>query len=96
MVVTNRVSRREAARDFDAILGALSRTKEPVVVEDGGRAVAVLVSPDEFEAWQRQDLLALLDEWQRANAGSDPAGVLADVAEAVEAVRRRPDERPRR
>jgi PHD/YefM family antitoxin component YafN of YafNO toxin-antitoxin module len=96
MVVTNRVSRQEAASDFDAILGALTQTKEPVVVEDGGRAVAVLVSPDEFEAWQRQDLLALLDEWQRANADHDPAEVLADVTEAVEAVRRQRDARPPR
>jgi PHD/YefM family antitoxin component YafN of YafNO toxin-antitoxin module len=93
MVVTNRVSRQEAASDFDAVLGALTRTKEPVVVEEEGRAVAVLVSPDEFEAWQRQDLLALLDGWQRANADAEPAAVLADVTAAVEAVRRQRDAR---
>jgi hypothetical protein len=33
-----------------AVLGALTRTMEPVVVEEEGRAVAVLVSPDEFAA----------------------------------------------
>ena len=52
-MVTKRVSRREAAANFDALVGTLERTKEPVMVEDEGRDVVALVSPEVLARWEQ-------------------------------------------
>lgn len=90
-----RISRREAAGNFDALVAALAMTKEPVMVEDGGRVVAVVLSPEEFEAWERESFLAMLEQIHRENADKDSEGLERDIARAVEEVRSKRYERER-
>ena len=85
--MTRQVSRRAAAEDFDALVGALQGSREPIEVEDEGRVIAVVLSPDAFEAWERRAFFSMLDELRAANKDADPDGVLADVTRAVEDVR---------
>ena len=85
--MTKKVSRREAAANFDALVGALERTREPVIVEDGGRVVAVLVNPADYDAAERDAFLAMLKRIHRENADQDSAEIERDIARAVEEVR---------
>jgi PHD/YefM family antitoxin component YafN of YafNO toxin-antitoxin module len=94
-VVTKRVTRREAAENFDALVGTVTRTKEPIEVEDQGRVVAVVLSPEAFAQWERRAFFAMLEEIREANADKEPEEVLDDVTRVVEEVRRERHERRR-
>ena len=64
-----------------------------VVSRHGEPAVAV-VPMHVYDNWkqQRQRLIDLMSEVQDANVDADPEQVLADVLEAQQAVRKRPDD----
>ena len=93
--MTKRVSRREAAANFDALVGTLERTREPVIVEDGGRVVAVLLDPRAYEAAERQAFFAMIEQLHRENADKDPDEIARDIDRAVEEVRTERYERER-
>ena len=45
------VSLAEASANADALFESIEVTKEPVVVQEGGKMLAVLVSPEEYERY---------------------------------------------
>ena len=46
------ISVSEAKMKLSALVDAVKKTDEEVVITKNGRPVAVLVSPDEFESWR--------------------------------------------
>ena len=48
----NTISVSEAKMKLSALVDTVRETDQEVVITKNGRAVAVLVSPDEFESWR--------------------------------------------
>lgn len=91
------VTAREAEVGFRDVLQRLLADGEPVVVEDAGEALAVVISPAEYRAFRRsRDPWAVIDEIRERNADKDPDEVLHDVTQIVEEVRQERYERRRR
>ena len=94
--MTKRISAKEAWDNFGDLLGSVRYGGEPVIVEKKGRPFAVMISPEDYERYQelaRERLFETIREVRRANEGVNPDQVLADVTEAVEAVRQERYER---
>lgn len=92
------ISTREARDNLGDVLGSVYYTKEPVVVERHGKAVAVIVSPEAFARLQQEvgDDWAALDRLRARNADQNPDEAYADATAAVaEARRERDGQRPR-
>lgn len=47
------ISTSEARASFGDLLGSVYYAKEPVIVEKKGKAVAVVISPEDFERFRR-------------------------------------------
>ena len=95
-MVTRRISAKEARSNFSDLLGSVRYSGDPVIVEKKGRPFAVMISPEDFERFQaiaREQFFETVREIQQANKDADPEQVLADVTEAVEAVRQEEYER---
>ena len=94
------ISTAAARASFGDVVNSVFYTKEPVVVEKKGRPVAVIVNPDEYEAFRRERearAWAAVERAQGANADKDPDAILAEVTAEVEAARQeRYDARARR
>jgi antitoxin YefM len=84
-----RMSTREARANFSDMLGRVHYTKEPVIIEKKGRPFAVVISPDDYEAFarEREQGFAAVDAIRARNSSQDTAEVENDVTEAVESVR---------
>ena len=94
--MTRRISAKEARNNFGDLLGSVYYGGDPVIVEKKGRPFAVLISPEDFERFQaiaRERLFETIRAVRKDNEGVDPDRVLADVTEAVEAVRQQEYER---
>jgi PHD/YefM family antitoxin component YafN of YafNO toxin-antitoxin module len=87
------ISARDATANFADILGSISESNETIVVEDAGKPVAVIISPEDYreQAWQR--FWSAVDRIQERNADKDPDEVYRDVTEVVEEVRQEHYER---
>ena len=95
-MLTRRISAKEARNNFGDLLGSVRYSGDPVIVEKKGRPFAVLISPEDFERFQqiaKERFFAVAREIQEKNKDADPDQVLADVTEAVEAVRQEEYER---
>ena len=95
-MVTKRISAKEARDNFGDLLGSVRYGGQPVIVEKKGKPFAVVISPEDFERFQeiaREQFFETVREIQQANKDADPDEVLADVTEAVEAVRQERYER---
>lgn len=95
-MVVRRMSSQEASANFAELLGQVYDTKEPIIVEKQGKAVAVVINPEEYERyqqWARERFFEVVREIQERNADKTEEEVLADVTEAVEAVRQEKYER---
>ncbi len=90
------ISAQEASAHFADLLGTIAETKEPVMVEDAGEPVAVLISPDEFREYARERFWRTVDEIRKRNADKDPDEVLRDMTAVVEEVRQERYEQSRR
>jgi prevent-host-death family protein len=89
--VTKRLSVKDARANFSDVLGTVFYGKEPVIVERKGRPMAVIISPEQWEQYQRrvkEGFLEAIDRIQERNLDKDPDEVERDVAEVVEEVRR--------
>ena len=94
--MTRRISAKEARNNFGDLLGSVRYSGDPVIVEKKGRPFAVLISPEDFERFQqiaKEQFFETVREIQQANKDVNPDQVLADVTEAVEAVRQEEYER---
>lgn len=63
--------------------------REPVIIKKKGRPFAVVISPEEYQAIQkeREQAWSVIDRIRGRNADKDPEEVEKDVTAAVEAVR---------
>lgn len=88
-MLARRMSAREARANFADLLGQVYYTKQPVIVERKGRPFAVVISPEQFEAMEReqQQAWSVVDRIRERNLDKDPDEVLRDVTAEVEAVR---------
>ena len=85
-----RMSSKEAREHFSDLLGSVYYTKEPVIVEKKGKPVAVVISPEQYEAFQKEEqrLWRIVDQIRDRNVENDPDEVLRDVTSIVEDVRK--------
>jgi hypothetical protein len=86
-MMTKKVTRLEAAHNFDALVGTLARSTEPVFVEDDGKVIAVLVGPAQYEEQEWDALLAGIERIHAHNDDKDPDQIEADIQRAVDEVR---------
>jgi len=84
------MSSKEAREHFSDLLGSVYYTKEPVIVEKKGKPVAVVISPEQYEAIQKEEqrLWHVVDQIRARNVDTDPDEVLRDVTAVVEEVRK--------
>lgn len=93
VMVTNKVTAKEARDNFTDVLGMAYYGKQPVIVERKGRPFAVVINPQEFEKYEkykeaaRKRILEIIEEIQGANKKRDYNEVLNDVTRAVEEIR---------
>lgn len=88
--MTKTVSAAEARANLGDVLNGVYYTKEPVIVQKKGKTVAVIISPEEYERYQRERdarAWAAMDALGERNADKDPDEVLAEVTVIVEEVR---------
>lgn len=87
--MVRRISSEEAQRSLPDLLEQVSTTREAVILEVEGRPIAVLITPEEFESYQRMEEhdWASIEQVWASNADKDPDEVYADVTAEVEAVR---------
>ncbi len=96
--MVTRMSAKEARATFGKLLGRVQYTQEPVIVEKEGKPLAVVISPEQFEAFQQRLTCAwaTVDRVRERNAGKTPEEVLNEVSAEVEAVRQERYEAERR
>ncbi|HEY4033349.1 MAG TPA: type II toxin-antitoxin system Phd/YefM family antitoxin [Ktedonobacteraceae bacterium] len=84
------MSSKEAREHFSDLLGSVYYTKEPVIIEKKGKSVAVVISPEQYEAIQKEEerLWRVVDQIRDHNIDNDPNEVLRDVTAVVEEVRK--------
>lgn len=95
--MATRISAKEAQDNFADLLDRVHYGKESVVVEDKGQAFVVVISPDEYERYQRlarDRFFEVVDEIQQQNEGTSPEEVAADVSAALDDVRQEGDGAP--
>lgn len=94
-----RVSTIQVRDKLGEILDQTYYRGDEFVIERKGKALAVIVSFEEYERWQlrREESFAVYDRLWEANREFTPEQVEKDVAEAVKAVREKKPrhERPR-
>ncbi len=73
------------------VVSLLTAGEQPVIIEHDGKAVAVLVSPEEFQRWQERGkrFFSVLDLIGARNSGATEKEVEADVEHAISQVRAR-------
>ncbi len=88
-MLVKRYTAHEARQNLADILGTVYYTHEPVIVERRGRAMAVLISPEDYALLERekQRSFDVVQRIQERNADASPDEVLRDVTEVVEQVR---------
>ncbi len=88
--MVRRMSSREARANFADLIGSVHYTREPVIVEKNGKPVAVVISPEQFDAQERarERAWAAIDEIRAENAHLDPDEVYREITDIVEDVRR--------
>lgn len=84
------MSSKEAREHFSDLLGSVYYTKEPVIVEKKGKPIAVVISPEQYEAFQKEEerLWRVVDQIRDRNVSNDPDELLRDVTAVVEDVRK--------
>jgi PHD/YefM family antitoxin component YafN of YafNO toxin-antitoxin module len=88
------ISRKDiplGARDF---FDSLHETGMPVIIEEGGEPVAVVMNPEEYERSlrsERERLWEMIERVKDRNADKDPDEMQRDIDRAVEEVRREQD-----
>lgn len=88
--MTNVVSVTQVRDNLAEILGRVRFGKEVITVEKKGKPYAVIISPEQYEAFQKAakgKLFAIVDKIQSRNTQFSEEEVLKDVTEAVEEVR---------
>jgi prevent-host-death family protein len=80
----------QARDNLAEILGRVRFGEEIVTIEKKGKPYAVIMSPEQYEAYQKaakERLFAIIEEIQARNANRSEEEVMRDVTKAVEEVR---------
>jgi prevent-host-death family protein len=90
--LTQIINVSEVRKRWSEVLNTVFRGRRRVILEKSGIPVAAIISPEDFETYQRllaerEARFAVVDRIRERNADKDPAQVYRDVTEAVEAVR---------
>lgn len=93
--VTLTTTMNTVQRDLRELVKKVSKRETRVVLEEDGKAVAVLVSTDDLEQLRRldsyrKDPWKVIDAIHARNLDKDPEEVERDVAEAIAEVRAEP------
>ncbi len=94
--MATRMTEKEAGDNFSELLSAVESSNVPVIVERKGRPVAVVISLEQYEQYDRlsrEELARLVQELRQRNEDKDPDGVYRDVKAVVDEVRRERYER---
>jgi len=88
--VLKTINALKARRNMGRVLEEVFYKGDQYVIERAGKAMAVVISPSEYEAYrkQREQDMKIFDEIRKKNEGADSREVEKDVQETVEAVRR--------
>jgi PHD/YefM family antitoxin component YafN of YafNO toxin-antitoxin module len=83
------ISARQADANFRSVLGHVARRKEPVLVEEGGKAAAVVIDFDQYQSLiaKRNRAFAAIDRIWKKNRSQSTRRAYRDAAEAVKEVR---------
>jgi prevent-host-death family protein len=81
----------KARRNLGQLLEEVFYNKDQFVIERAGKAMAVVISPSEYETFkrQREQDMGIFDEIRKKNKGASVKELEDDIQEAVEAVRKR-------
>jgi prevent-host-death family protein len=82
----------EARDNLSEILGRVKFGQEVVTIEKKGKPYAVIVSPEQYEAFQkeaRKRFAGIIRRIQSRNTMFSDAEIMKDVLEEIEAVRNR-------
>ena len=80
----------QARDNLAEILGRVRFGEEIVTIEKNGKPYAVIMIPEQYEAYQKaakERLFAIIEEIQARNANRSEEEVMRDVTKAVEEVR---------
>lgn len=88
-MLVKRISTQEARANFSELLGSVYYTNNPVIVERKGKPFAVVISPEQYEGFKREQekAWAAIDQIQERNQDKNSNKVLSDVTKVVEQVR---------
>jgi prevent-host-death family protein len=84
------LSTSQVRADVDELFASVQDADQTVIVEDRGRPVAVVISPEKYERLvdpEPAEDWAVIHAMQQRNADLDPDEVLREVTEIVEEVR---------
>jgi prevent-host-death family protein len=81
------VSSEQARASFPDLLAFTAETSQPVIIEDGERRVAVLISPADFDRLTAS-LRQVVERVRARNVDWDPDEAERLIAESVDDVRR--------
>lgn len=94
IMITRKMSAKEARDNFSELLGTVYFGKEPVIVEKQGTPYAVVINPQEYQKFEsykqaaKKRFFEIVDEIRKANQDKSFDEVYRDVTEIVEDVRR--------
>jgi prevent-host-death family protein len=96
--MTNVVNVTQTRDNLAEILGRVRFGQETITVEKKGKPFAVIISPEQYEAYQeaaKERLFMVIDEIQASNANVSGKDVFENVTEEVEKVRQQMYEKGR-
>jgi prevent-host-death family protein len=81
----------KARRNLGQLLEEVFYNKDQVVIERAGKAMAVVISPSEYETFkrQREQDMGIFDEIRKKNKEASVKELEDDIQEAVESIRKR-------
>ena len=85
------INAKDARDNFSELLGRVKFGEEAVTIEKKGKPYAVMISPEQFEAFQkeaRRRFGEIVKQIQSRNTKFSEEEVMSDVNKAVAAVRR--------
>jgi prevent-host-death family protein len=80
------ISVDEARSSFPSLLDIVIEKKEPIIIEEDGKRLAVVISPEDFDRL-REHLWEAVERIRARMPDRDPDEVLREVTEVVEEVR---------
>lgn len=89
---TTKVTKDDVKSRLDEIVSELANSPEPIEIEENGETVAVLISPEEFRAYNWERAWRVIDAWRARNADKasdeiDADGIDPEITAIVEEVR---------